>query len=67
MKKLSIGAKVSVNGVANQWPFERICDTGTILDNVGKGRAYLVALDVGRESLLFFRRDLSIDSAPVVG
>lgn len=55
--KIPIGARVHVDGMANQWPFERVVDDGTILDNM---RGYLVQLDQHRENLRFFRRDIEL-------
>jgi hypothetical protein len=55
-EKLAIGTIVKVSGRAGQWPFERIVDTGTILDNE---RDYLVKLDRHRENLIFKRAVLS--------
>lgn len=59
MRILPNDTKVSVSGPANQWPFERICDTGVILGHTKRG--YLVRLIRGRENLIFKRRDLTVD------
>ena len=53
--KIPIGAKVEVDGPANQAPFERIVDFGEVLDNA---KGYLVKLHRNRENLIFKRRDL---------
>ena len=59
MKRIPIKTRVHVNGAANQWPFERIVDTGIILDNCNSARSgYLVQLLEHRENLIFRRRDL---------
>ena len=59
MKKLPINARVHVDGQANQWPYERVVDTGRIL-SYAKPNLYLVRLDQNREYLLFRRSDLTI-------
>ena len=59
MKKIPVGTKVKVDGGANQWPFERLVDTGTVIAQHPHG-GYLVKLDQHRENLFFLRRDLTI-------
>lgn len=56
MRKIPIGTEVEVDGQANQWPFERIVDTGIILDNI---KGYLVELKNNRENLIFKRSELT--------
>jgi len=56
MKKIPIGTLVEVDGPANQYPYERIVDTGIVLDNA---RGYLVQLTQHRENLIFRRKDLT--------
>lgn len=56
MKKIPIGARVKVDGPANQWPFERIVDAGIVVDNA---KGYLITLRQHRENLIFKRRDLT--------
>lgn len=58
MKKIPIGTIVKVDGQANQWSFERIVDSGTVLDN---RRGYLIQLNSRRENLIFKRTDLIED------
>lgn len=62
MKKIPIGASVKVDGPANQYPFERIVDTGIVLDNA---RGYLVKLQTHRSNWIFRRKDLTPQSKPV--
>lgn len=57
--KIPVDSRVAVSGTSNQWPYERISDTGTVIARDNRKRPYLVALDKGRENLLFFRRDLT--------
>jgi hypothetical protein len=58
MKSIPIGTKIKIDGTAPQWPFERIVDTGTVLDRSPNG--YLVQLDRHRENLTFRRRDIHL-------
>jgi hypothetical protein len=60
MKKIPIGTEVHVDGQANQWPFERIVDTGIVLDN---SKGYLVQLKQHRENLIFKRKDLTTQTS----
>jgi hypothetical protein len=60
MKKIPIKTGVQVDGSADQWPFERIVDTGIVLDNSNSPRyGYLVQLLEHCENLIFRRRDLT--------
>lgn len=58
MNKLPIGSTVHVNGYADQAPFERIAEDGTIIEHARRG--YLVNLHTKRENLIFKRRELSL-------
>jgi hypothetical protein len=55
--KIPVNTIVIVDGAANQWPFERICERGTVVAN---DNGYLVRLHVTRDTLLFKRKDLTV-------
>ena len=59
MKAIPAGTRVRVSGKANQWPFERVSDDGTIIGYDEK-RGYLVELKNGRENLYFRRLNLTL-------
>ena len=57
MQKIPVDTTVMVDGIANQWPFERIVQRGIVVDNE---RGYLVRLYTNREILRFLRKDLTV-------
>lgn len=59
---MKIGDEVHVDAAANQWPHERICDEGVIID-LTKRRA-LVKLKTNRETLWFPRKYCVGDYTP---
>lgn len=59
MQKLPHAAPVHIDGPANQWPFERVVDTGVIIGYNSK-QGYLIQLKQHRENLYFRRRDLRV-------
>ena len=60
MHRLPQSAQVHVDGPANQWPFERVVDNGTIIGHHPK-QGYLVQLKQHCENLYFRRRDLVLN------
>ena len=61
MTRLPRNTRVHVDGLADQWPFERIVDEGIILETTSKTRPkYLVQLITHRENLMFLRSELHL-------
>jgi DnaJ-class molecular chaperone len=55
LSPINVGDTVHVDSQANQWPYERVVDDGTIVDITQ--RRFLVALKQHRETLSFPRKD----------